>query len=281
MDGSPLDAPGNEPDDPVLTVERLSVAYGSAEVLDRLDLAVERGERLAVVGEGASGKTTLAQALVDGISAPAQVSGSVSYRPSGGDPVSVFDLADDERERFRREAVTVVTGDGDGFDATSTLRGQFRPVLRATGTDEARAERLLSALGLDPDRVLDARSRELNAATLALAALARAALAAPAVLVVDDCRAAIGHLARGDRLDRFESVAAADTDADGTEGVAPGPLPTIVALGTELPALAALADRLAVLHDGHVVEVGPTERLLDEPSHPHTRRLVEFYGGSP
>jgi ABC-type glutathione transport system ATPase component len=278
---SPVDAPGDDPDDPVLTVERLSVTYGSDEVLDRLDLAVERGERLAVVGGGASGKTTLARALVDGVAAPAQVSGSVSYHHADGDSVSVFDLDDDERERFRHEAVAVVTGDGDGFDPTSTLRGQFRPAVRATGTDDARAERLLSALGLDADRVLDARPRELNAAATELAALARAALAGPAVLVVDDCRAALGHLARGDRLDRFESAVATDIDAGATEGFAPGTPSTIVALGADLPALAALADRLAVLHDGHVVEAGPPERLLDEPSHPHTRRLVEFYGGPP
>jgi len=280
MVASPADAPGNEPDDPVLTVERLSVAYGSADVLDRLDLAVARGERLAVVGEGASGKTTLARALVAGLSPPAQVSGSVTYHPGSGHPVPVFDLAEDVRERFRRETVAVVTGDGDGFDPTSTLRGQFRPVVRAIGTDEARAERLLSALGLDAGRVLDARPRELNAAATGLAALARAALADPAVLVVDDCPAAIGHLARGDRLDRFQSAIATDIDAGATEEVTPGTHPTIVALGTELPSLAALADRVAVLHDGHVVESGPTERLLEEPNHPHTRRLVEFYGGS-
>ncbi|ELZ26932.1 oligopeptide/dipeptide ABC transporter, ATPase subunit [Halosimplex carlsbadense 2-9-1] len=275
----PVDAPRDDPDDSVLTVERLSVAYGSDEVLDRLDLSVARGERLAVLGEGASGKTTLARSLVAGLSAPAQVSGSVSYRPVDGDPVSVFDLADDERERFRRETVAVATGDAGGFDSTSTDRGQFQPALRATGTDEARAERLLSALGLDADRVLDARPRQLNAAATQLAALARAALAGPAVLVVDDCRAAVGHLVRGDRLDRFESAVGLGTDTGGADGDGPES-PTVVALGAELPALAALADRLAVLHDGHVVEAGPTERLLDEPSHPHTRRLVEFYGGS-
>ncbi|QLH84497.1 ATP-binding cassette domain-containing protein [Halosimplex pelagicum] len=269
----PVDAPVDEPDDPVLAVERLSVAYGGDEVLDRLDLAVERGERLAVVGEHATGKTTLARTMVDGLAAPARVSGSVTYRPEGGDPVSVFDLDDDGRERFRREAVAVVTGDAGGFDPTSTLRSQFRPALRATGTDEARAERLLSALGLDADRVLDARARELNAAATQLADLALAAVADPAVLVVDDRPAALTHPARGDRLDRFESAVAADTDG-GTTGAGG---PTLVALGTELPALATLSDRLAVLHDGHVVEAGPTERVLDEPSHPHTRRLVEFY----
>ncbi|WP_436906811.1 ATP-binding cassette domain-containing protein [Halosimplex marinum] len=274
MAAPPADAPGDELDDPVLALERLSVSYGSQEVLDRLDLAVERGERLAVVG--ASGKTTLARALVDGLPAPARVSGSVTYRPRRGDPVSVFDLSDGERERFRRESVAVVTGD-EPFDPASTLRGQFRAALRATGADEARAEALLAALGLDAGRVLDARPRELDAAATQLADLARAALADPAVLVVDDHPAALAHLARGDHLDGFESAVAAGgtADASGTD-----PL-TLVTLGAELPAPAALADRLAVLSDGHVVEAGPTERVLDDPDHPHTRRLVEFYDGFP
>jgi len=274
----PADTPVDEPDDPVLAVDRLSVTYGSEAVLDRLDLSVERGERLGVFGESTSGKTTLALALVDGLPDPARVSGSVTYRPGSGDPVPVFDLGDGERERFRSESVAVVTGDAGGFDPTSTLRSQFRPLRRATGADDERAERLLAALGLDADRVLDARPRELNAVAKELAALARAALTDPAVLVVDDCPAAVAHLARGDRLERFESAVAGDTDAGGTDGDG---TPTVVALGAELPALATLADRLAVLHEGHVVEAGPTDRVLDEPTHPHTRRLVEFYGGSP
>jgi len=276
-----VDAPaarGDGPDDPVLAVEHLSVAYGSDEVLDRLDLAVDRGERLAVVGESASGKTTLALALVDALPEPARRSGAVIYRPGDGDPISVFDLDDDERDRVRREAVAVVAGDG-GFAPTSTLRAGFRPALRATGTDEARAEALLASLGLDPDRVLDARPGELNAAALELSELARAALAAPAVVAVDDRPAALAHLARGDRLDSFRSAVGADGATGAAGGAAPD-APAVVALGGELPALAALADRLAVLHDGHVVEVGPTERVLDEPTHPHTRTLVAFYRGS-
>jgi ABC-type glutathione transport system ATPase component len=269
----PADGPTDEPDDPVLATERLSVSYGSQAVLDRLDLTVERGERLAVVGESASGKTTLARALVDDPPAPARIAGSVTYRPERGDPVSVLDLGDD-RGRFRRESVAVVTGD-EPFDPASALRGQFRAARRATGADEERAEALLAALGLDADRVLDIRTGELNATATQLVDLARAALADPAVLVVDDRPAALAHLARGDRLDRFESAVAAANDDEETD------TPTLVALGTELPALAALADRLAVLSDGHVVEVGPTERVLDDPSHPHTRRLVEFYEGFP
>lgn len=278
MDDTPADTRDGGPDDPVLDVRRLSVAFGSDEVLDRLDLAVGRGERLAVVGEGATGKTTLALALADALPEPARRSGTVTYRPAGGDPVSVFDLADDERERLRREGVAVVAGDG-GFEPTSPLRGQFRPALRASGTDEERAEALVASLGLDPDRVLDARPRELNAAALELAELARAALADPAVLVVDDRPAALAHLARGDRLDGFGSTVGCDRDG-GVDRDAPD-APTVLALGSELPALSAVADRLAVLHDGHVVEIGATERVLDDPSHPYTRRLVEYYGGSP
>ncbi|WP_123538688.1 ATP-binding cassette domain-containing protein [Halosimplex salinum] len=259
-------------DDPVLEVEQLSVAYGSVDVLDRLDLPVRRGERLAVVGESASGKTTLATALVDGVPGPARVSGSVTYRPVDGDPVAVFDLDDDARQQFRRETVAVVSGDAGGFEPTRTVRSQFRPVLRTTGDGEERAATLLSAVGLDAERVLGARPGDLNRGAEQLTQVVRGVLADPAVLVLDALPVAVDHLARGDRLATLEAAARTGTDSGGE--------PTVVALGSELPALATLADRLAVLHDGHVVEVGPVDRVLDDPTHPHTRTLVEFYRGS-
>jgi ABC-type dipeptide/oligopeptide/nickel transport system ATPase component len=52
---------------------------------------------------------------------------------------------------------------------------------------------------------------------------------------------------------------------------------SVVALSRDLPTLAALADRLAVLADGHFVEVGPTDDVLGDPTHPHTRELVAYY----
>lgn len=264
------ETPVDDPADPVLAVEQLSVAYGDRTVLDRLSLPVGRGGRLAVVGESGSGTTTLATALVAGLPDTARVSGSVTYRPEAGDPVAVFELDDDALDRFRRETVAVVSGDAGGLDPTSTLRSQFRPALRSASADEDRVRELLSAVGLDPDRVLGASPRELNAGATQLARVVRGALTDPAVLVLDDLPVAFDSLARGDGLAALESAGTSD-----------GAETTVVALGSDLPALSTLADRLAVLHDGHVVEAGPTERVLDDPSHPHTRTLVAFYSGGP
>lgn len=258
-------------DDPILDVERLSAAYGSETVLDLLDLSVPRGEVLGVVGESSTGKTTLATALVDGVPAPGSISGTITYRPDEGDPVRVLELDDDALRRFRRETVALVSGDVGGFEPTAPLRSQFRPVLRATDADEERLRDLLAAVGLDPERVLDTRPDELSAGTEQLAQVVRGVLADPAVLVLDDLPLAFDRLARGDLSEVLGTDASAESDRDGGT--------TVVVLGSDLPALASMADRLAMLHDGHVVESGPTDRLLDEPEHPHTRTLVDFYRG--
>ncbi|WP_436923512.1 ATP-binding cassette domain-containing protein [Halosimplex amylolyticum] len=258
--------------DPILDVERLSVAYGRERVLDRLDLAVRRGEILGVVGESSTGKTTLATALVDGVPAPGRVSGTITYAPEEGDPISVRELDEDALRRFRREEVAVVSGDVGGFEPTSTIRSGFRPVLHATDADEERARALLSTVDLDSGHVLDARPGDLNVGAQQLAQVVRGLLADPAVLVLDDLPIAFDRLARGALAALLEAAASAEPVRDGET--------TVVALGSDLPTLAAMADRLAVVHDGHVVESGPTDRLLDEPHHPHTRTLVEFYGGT-
>ncbi|MFB6139022.1 MAG: ATP-binding cassette domain-containing protein [Halosimplex sp.] len=259
-------------DDPVLEVEHLSAAYRNEGVLDRLDLRVECGDRLGIVGESASGKTTLATALVDGVPSPGRVSGTVTHHPESGDPIAVFDLGEGDRDRFRRESITAVSGDVGRLDPTATVDELFEPRLRAVGADEERAADLLAAVGLDHERVRYARPGELNAGGRQIARAVRGLLTDPAVLVLDGLPLAIDHLGSANRIDALAAAATGVRDRTADT--------TVVALGSDLPSIAAVSDRLAVLYDGRVVEQGPTERVVEDPHHPHTRTLVDYYGNA-
>nr|WP_201469624.1 ABC transporter ATP-binding protein [Microbacterium hydrocarbonoxydans] len=85
---------------PVIDARSLTKSYGTTCALAAVDLTVERGESVAIMGASGSGKTTLLHVLA-GIVRPD--SGSVSFRPSSGDPVDVTGLAEGPRSRLRRE----------------------------------------------------------------------------------------------------------------------------------------------------------------------------------
>lgn len=250
--------------DAVLAVRDLAVSYGDRPVLDGLSLDVRRGEVLGVVGESGGGKTTLALALVGAVPAPGRAEGSVTFRPVDGDPVDVLSLSSSARRRFRGRRVAVVAADdlppggevGEYVASVSEANG----AAAATGRD--RAARLLRRLGHDPDRVLGARPETLDGGAR-WAALAAAAVApGPAVLVLDSPPAQFDALAR--RVDA--GALAADFGL------------TLVLVGG-VRALSVLADRLAVLYGGDVVETGTPAALRAESDHPFTRRLFRLFEG--
>ena len=253
--------PDDAIDDPVVEVRTLSAAYGTVGVLDRVSIDLTRGEVLGVVGENGAGKTTFADLLLGLVTESARVSGSVTYHPEGRDPVDILELDGSDLQAFRRETVSVVTH-GRGLNPTMTVREQFRDTVGRHADDEgallAEAGDLLASFGLDADRVLDTPPGDLSDGVAETALLVHAIVGDPEVLVVDGRSTALSRLAARPAL----------LDERGL---------TVVALSRELPTLAALADRLAVLADGHFVEVGSTDDVLGDPTHPHTRELVAYY----
>lgn len=249
--------------DVALAVRDLSVSYGDRQVLAGLDLDVRRGEVLGVVGASGSGKSTLATALVDAVDPPGRVSGSVTWYPRDGEPVSVLDLDRGARRSFRGATVSVVTGSATGaFAPATTVRTQFTDTLRSHGADVDagldRAAGVLGRYGVASDRVLDAVPDELSDRDRQAALVAWGALLDPAVLVLDSPPVRLDLLARrvipGELGERSDAA--------------------VLVLGRDLRVLAAVADRIGVLYAGDVVEVAPTDDLLSDPHHPYTGRLV-------
>ncbi|MFC6825158.1 ABC transporter ATP-binding protein [Halopelagius fulvigenes] len=255
----------------IIEIEDASVSFdmerGDSRVLDSVDLDVRRNEVLGVVGESGSGKSMLASALLDAIVDPGVLTGDVTYYPNDGAPVDVLDLDKQGLKEFRWEEVSMVfQGAMSSFNPVRKIRTHFVETLTAHdyNVEEGveRAHRLLSDLYLDPERVLDSYPHELSGGMKQRALIALSLILEPEVLVMDEPTAALDLLMQRSIISLLQQI---QTEYD----------LTIVFITHDLPLIADLTDRIAVLYAFEIAELGPTEEILEFPAHPYTRLLLK------
>ncbi|MCJ1676087.1 ATP-binding cassette domain-containing protein [Streptomyces sp. APSN-46.1] len=239
-----------------LTARHLT-ARGAIDVLTDIGVSAAAGECLALVGRSGSGKTTLGRCLAGLHSA---YDGTVLLE---GTP-----LPRSLRSRSRTElaAVQYVFQDAKAaFDEHRPVLDQIARTavrLRGAKADDARgaAVRTLEELGL-PASLAERRPGGLSGGELQRAALARALLAEPKVLVCDEITSGLDPITRNAILGVLARL------REHAEL-------TLVFITHDVTAAAALADRIAVLDAGRVVEQGSAHRVINEPRHAFTRTLL-------
>ena len=256
--------------DPILEVRNASVSYdmerGQSRVLNDVTLDVEREEILGVVGESGSGKSMFASALLDAVPEPGVLTADIVYNSSDGESINLLDLSDEELRRFRWEDISIVSqGALNSFNPTKGIRGHFTETLKAHDYDVKEgmqhARELLEDLYLDPDRVLDTYPHELSGGMKQRALIALSLVLEPSVLVMDEPTAALDLLMQRSILNL---IAELQEKYD----------LTVVFITHDLPLVAGLADRLAVMYAFEFAEIGSASKIVSDPSHPYTRALL-------
>ncbi|MGW6521608.1 ABC transporter ATP-binding protein [Streptomyces sp. NPDC054962] len=241
-----------------LTARHRDSARGTTEVLRLAELDLCAGESLAVVGRSGSGKTTLARCLA-GLHRAHDGQILLDGTPL---PRSLRD-----RSRAQLAAVQYVFQDARAaFDEHRPILHQVaRTAIRLRGTASTPATRealaTLSGLGL-PEDLVRRRPGQLSGGELQRAALARALLARPRVLLCDEITSGLDPVTRRDILGILTTLLRDRDDL------------SLVLITHDLNT-AALAHRIAVLDAGEIVEQGPAQRVLTAPSHPFTLSLME------
>ncbi|MFF7249321.1 dipeptide ABC transporter ATP-binding protein [Embleya sp. NPDC008237] len=262
--------PGTETvPDPTALVEiaQLRVDFGTGRrrerAVDGVDLSVAPGECLALVGESGSGKSVTARALV-GLAGPRAHVSCARMLVDGRDAT-----------RFDTRAWREVRGRRIGFvlqDALVSL-----DVLRTVGAEVAEPLRthavvprdlvdervldLLADAGIpDPARRVRQYPHQLSGGLRQRALIASALAAEPALLIADEPTTALDVTVQAQILDLL-----ADKRARGMG---------LLLISHDLAVVSRVADRVAVMRDGVIVEQGPAERVLREPEHPYTRLLL-------
>lgn len=227
--------------------------------VDGVSLQVCRGETLALVGESGCGKTTLGKGLVDLVP---QTGGEV--RLAGRLMVS----ADRTARLHRCRTLQMVFQ--DPYAAMNPrwliadILAEGMTALRPEWSQAERRERireLLKRVGL-PDNVLTRYPHEFSGGQRQRICIARALAVEPQLLICDEPTSALDVSVQARILDLLRECQAAS-------GLG------YLFITHDLAVVAELADRVAVMQQGRIVETGPTRQILLEPRHPYTRRLIE------
>lgn len=258
--------------DPIIEARNVSVTYDlehqEAMVLDDVDVDLRREEVLGVVGESGSGKSMLANTMMDAVQKPGITTGEIRYYPEpDADPVHVLELSDEELRSLRWEEISMVfQGALSSFNPTLSIGGHFEETLRAHDYDVEegmeRARQLLSDLYLEPDRILQSYAHELSGGMSQRALIALSLVLEPKVLLMDEPTGALDLLMQRSILSLLEDLKE-KYDL------------TLLFITHDLPLVAGVADRLAILYAFELAEVGPSEQVVRESRHPYTRALLK------
>ena len=251
-------------DELIFSVDALEVAFanpfgGTSSVVKDVSLDLYRGQTLALVGESGSGKSMTALAAIDLLPAGAiLVGGTVRWERSFGEdqPVRGRDLAMVFQEPMTALNPAFTIGQQIGAPARRHL-GLSRSLARERAID------LLSRVGVpDPGRRVDDYPHQLSGGMAQRAMIAMALVCEPSVLIADEPTTALDVTVQGQIVDLL-------LDLQEEIGMA------MLFVTHDLGLVADVANRVAVMYAGEIVEEADVHELLARPQHPYTEALLE------
>ncbi|WP_296257504.1 MULTISPECIES: ABC transporter ATP-binding protein [unclassified Pseudomonas] len=252
---------------PLLEINNLNVRFGDATatpVVDGLDLAVDKGEVLAIVGESGSGKSVTMMALMGLIDHPGIVTAdSLSF-----DGKDMLKLSARQRRQIVGKDLSMVFQDPmTALNPSYTVGFQIQEVLRAHLGMSGRAARqraleLLKKVEIPgAEQRLDAYPHQLSGGMSQRVAIAMAIAGEPKLLIADEPTTALDVTIQAQIMDLLLALQKEQDMA-------------LVLITHDLAVVAETAQRVCVMYAGQAVEVGQVPGLFDVPAHPYSEALL-------
>jgi len=249
---------------PLLSMH-LSVRYpGNSWVLRDVVLEIQTGEILGLVGQSGSGKSTLALAILGLLDRKrTHAEGSIHF--CGTDSLR---LSEREMRKIRgRSLALVLQSPLTSLNPALKIRTQLKEAWRvhAGGSKadwQAVVKNALTSVSLPvDDEFLRRYPSQLSVGQAQRVLIAMAVLHRPALLIADEATSALDVITQSEILALFARL-------NKESGV------SILYISHDLPSVAEICDRIAILHEGEIVECATAERIFTSPQHPYTQRLI-------
>jgi len=248
---------------PLIEVAGLRVRDDVRDLVSAVDLRVEPGDRVGIIGESGSGKSLTALSILGLLPHPLRASGTVVV--GGTDMITARGRAGD---RVRGSTVTAIFQEPlTSLDPLMTVGRQLAwPIARHQGLRgrELRAAVLESLRDVrlpDPERVARAHIHEISGGQRQRVAIAIALACRPRVLIADEPTTALDVTVQAGILDLLDTAVR-------ERGMA------LVLISHDLAVVSRVTDRVLVMRDGREVEEGAVRRILTAPADPYTAQLV-------
>jgi peptide/nickel transport system ATP-binding protein len=267
-------APSVEGDDPIVTMRGVSKTYPgrasgpwSAATATRacidISLTLQRGRTLAVVGESGSGKSTIARLLLR--AEPADPGSDIRFLGRDGIEIDVRALSGEALKRFRRRAQMIFQDPFSSLSPRMTIRDILTEPMRVhrvgtPGEQRERAAALMEMVGLTADH-LHRFPHAFSGGQRQRICVARALALGPELLVCDEPTSALDVSVQAQVLDLLRELQRESALS-------------YLFISHDLTVVASLADHVAVMRRGRIVEAAPVARLFEQPRHPYTRALI-------
>ncbi|WP_151549123.1 MULTISPECIES: dipeptide ABC transporter ATP-binding protein [Corynebacterium] len=254
---------------PLLTFEDLKISFesttGTVDAVRGINLAIYPGQSVAIVGESGSGKSTAAMSILGLLPGTGKITGgSITF-----DGQDITDVSEKERQEYRGKMIGLVPQDPmSNLNPVWRIGTQIKESLRANNVVDpkeydARVAELLEEAGLpDAERRAKQYPHEFSGGMRQRALIAMGLAAHPKLLIADEPTSALDVTVQKRILDHLGTL----TEELGT---------AVLFITHDLGLAAERAEHLVVMHRGRIVESGPSLKILRNPQHPYTRRLVD------
>lgn len=244
--------------EPILKIDDLVVRFPGrrgavTEVIHGVSFELEAGKTLSLVGESGSGKTTIGRAIL-GLAPVSE--GTISFRGK-----TISNVSRRDRRSLASDVQVVFQDPYSSLNPAMTVESILVEPLTAAGVEDGRrrVRELLDAVGLPADAG-GRYPREFSGGQRQRIAIARALALEPALIVCDEPTSALDVTTQARVLDLFKQLQQ-DT------GVA------YLFISHDLGVVNQISDRIGVLYQGEIVEIGDAQQVATAPRHPYTHKL--------
>lgn len=263
--------------EPLLRVSDVNVSFDTARGMLRAvrgaSFELYPGETLAIVGESGSGKSALARAIVQLNQPPftpqrTHISGALSLRREGG-WINLAQTSAHEMNAVRSRYIAMIAQESlSGLNPVFRIGTQIRealskaaPALDRNALQDA-VLRMIDAVGLpDPGTIERRYPHQLSGGQRQRVMISIAVIRSPQILIADEPTTALDVTVQARILQLLAELRARASMS-------------MIFISHDLAVVTEIADRIAVMYCGELVEIGPTARLLEEPRHPYTAALL-------